>query len=242
MTSIEPTVHESADGCEWGSGHTHDEARASYASQPTALAVGNWVDSRLVGHDAGVGSYLFPSISLWGPLWLLRHLARKGNPVNRGPLSDSLAAIYQTTPSVYRARPQPDLPCGGEGASPTIDSQARCRRTSGSRVCTESSSAAAKAMPITRSFVVFSHFTSSAMKSNRRSRRLTAAPAIAAPGLAGVNGMVLAAVRLLSRLSEEIEEYATARLALANAPQASGSPCDGSAPESVSISQQPGSP
>ncbi len=41
---------------------------------------------------------------------------------------------------------------------------------------------------------------------------------------------------------EEIEEYATARSALANAPQASGSPCDGSAPESVLTCQQPGSP
>ena len=41
---------------------------------------------------------------------------------------------------------------------------------------------------------------------------------------------------------EEIEEYATAQSALANARQASGSPCADSAPESVSISQQPGSP
>ncbi len=41
---------------------------------------------------------------------------------------------------------------------------------------------------------------------------------------------------------EEIEEYATARSALAIAPQASGSPCDGSARESVATCQQPGSP
>ncbi len=68
------------------------------------------------------------------------------------------------------------------------------------------------------------------------------AAAIVRLGGAAVNGMVLAAVRLLSRLSEEIEEYATARSALANAPQASGSPCDGSPPEPVAISQQPGSP
>ena len=31
MKSTEPTVPESADGCERRSGHTHDEARASYS-------------------------------------------------------------------------------------------------------------------------------------------------------------------------------------------------------------------